>query len=447
MISIQSLRGMNDILPDETPRWRFLETALAELLAEYGYREVRFPLLESTELFRRSIGEVTDIVEKEMYTFTDRNGDSITLRPEGTASCVRAAEQHGLLRDAVQRLWYRGPMFRHERPQKGRLRQFHQFGAEVFGLPGPDIDAEMLAMTDRLWRRLGLRDCLELELNSLGTAAARAAYRDALVGYLSRYRDELDADSQRRLDTNPLRILDSKVERTRELLADAPALHDHFDAESNEHFAQLRARLDAAGIRYRINPRLVRGLDYYGKTVFEWTSDRLGAQATACAGGRYDGLVEQLGGRPTPAIGFGIGLERLLLLVEATAAEPAVDQGLPDAYLVVAEGVVGLPVAERLRDAVSGLRLMHHCGGGSLKSQLKRADRSGAALALILGEEEAASGALTLKYLREERAQERLPLDQIVALLARATGRPSATPAFQTSTDPKTSTDPQTPTN
>lgn len=435
MISIQSLRGMNDILPEETPRWRFLEATLSELLTEYGYREIRFPLLESTELFRRSIGEVTDIVEKEMYTFADRNGDSVTLRPEGTASCVRAAEQNGLLRDAVQRLWYRGPMFRHERPQKGRLRQFHQFGAEVFGLPGPDIDAEMLAMTDRLWRRLGLRDCLELELNSLGTAAARVAYREALVGYLSRYRDELDADSQRRLAANPLRILDSKVERTRELLADAPALHDYFDAESNEHFAQLRARLDAYGIRYRVNPRLVRGLDYYGKTVFEWTSDRLGAQATACAGGRYDGLVEQLGGKPTPAIGFGIGLERLLLLIEAAAAAPSIDCGEPAVYLVIAEGIAGLPVAERLRDQVPGLRLMHHCGGGSLKSQLKRADRSGAVLALILGAEEAASGTLTVKYLREDRPQERLPLDQVTALLANTTLRPSATAASQTSTD------------
>lgn len=435
MISIQSLRGMNDILPEETPRWRFLEATLSELLTEYGYREIRFPLLESTELFRRSIGEVTDIVEKEMYTFADRNGDSVTLRPEGTASCVRAAEQNGLLRDAVQRLWYRGPMFRHERPQKGRLRQFHQFGAEVFGLQGPDIDAEMLAMTDRLWRRLGLRDCLELELNSLGTGAARAAYRDALVGYLSRYRDELDADSQRRLATNPLRILDSKVERTRELLADAPALHDYFDAESNEHFAQLRARLDAYGIRYRVNPRLVRGLDYYGKTVFEWTSDRLGAQATACAGGRYDGLVEQLGGKPTPAIGFGIGLERLLLLIEAVAAAPSIDCGEPAVYLVIAEGIAGLPVAERLRDQVPGLRLLHHCGGGSLKSQLKRADRSGALLALILGVEEAASGTLTVKHLREDRPQERLPLNQVTALLANTTLRPSATAASQTSTD------------
>lgn len=427
MISIQSLRGMNDILPDETPRWRFLEATLGELLAEYGYREIRFPLLENTELFRRSIGEVTDIVEKEMYSFADRNGESVTLRPEGTASCVRAAEQHGLLRDAVQRLWYRGPMFRHERPQKGRLRQFHQLGAEVFGLPGPDIDAEMLTMTDRLWRRLGLRDCIELELNSLGSSAARAAYREALVSHLSRYRADLDADSQRRLDTNPLRILDSKVERTRELLVDAPALTDYFDAESTEHFARLRAQLDAAGIRYRINPHLVRGLDYYGKTVFEWTSDRLGAQATACAGGRYDGLVGQLGGKPTPAIGFGIGLERLLLLLEATAVDPAVDQGSPDAYLVVAEGMAALPVAEHLRDAVPGLRLLQHCGGGSLKSQFKRADRSGAPLALILGAEEAASGTLTIKHLREDQPQQRLTLDRVAALLAhaRASTRPT----------------------
>jgi histidyl-tRNA synthetase len=411
---------MNDILPEETPAWRFLEATLADLLTEYGYREIRLPLLESTELFRGSIGEVTDIVEKEMYTFADRNGDSVTLRPEGTAGCVRAAAQHGLLRESVQRLWYRGPMFRHERPQKGRLRQFHQFGAEVFGLPGPDIDAEMLAMTDRLWRRLGIRDALELELNSLGTPESRAAYRAALVAYLSEYRDELDEDSQRRLDTNPLRILDSKVERTQALLADAPALADHYDDESRRHFAGLRELLDTAGVRYRINPRLVRGLDYYGKTVFEWTSDRLGAQATACAGGRFDGLIEQLGDRPTPAIGFGIGLERLLLLLQATGDAESVDRGLPDAYLVTADAVaaMALPVAERLRDTVPGLRLQCHCGGGSLKSQLKRADRSGAAFALILGEEEAGSGSLTLKYLREDRPQQRLALEQAAAVLA-----------------------------
>jgi histidyl-tRNA synthetase len=425
LLAIQSLRGMNDILPGETPAWRFLEAELAELLTAYGYREIRLPLLEHTELFRRSIGEVTDIVEKEMYTFVDRNGDSVTLRPEGTAGCVRAAAQHGLLREPVQRLWYRGPMFRHERPQKGRLRQFHQFGAEVFGLPGPDIDAEMLAMTDRLWRRLGIRDLLQLELNSLGSGASRAAYREALVAYLARHLEALDPDSRRRLETNPLRILDSKVESTREVLAGAPALADYFDAESQRHFAELCARLDTAGIRYRINPRLVRGLDYYGKTVFEWTSDRLGAQATACAGGRFDGLVEQLGDRPTPAIGFGIGLERLLLLLQAAECQPPIDAGQPDAYLVATEAVASaaLALAERLRDAVPALRLQCHCGGGSLKSQLKRADRSGAAFALILGEDELAAGTITLKYLRQDLPQRQLALDEAAALLGAACGR------------------------
>ncbi len=418
---MQSLRGMTDILPGETPVWQYLEATLAELLAGYGYQEIRFPLLESTELFRRSIGEVTDIVEKEMYSFIDRNGESVTLRPEGTAGCVRACAQHGLLRNQVQRLWYRGPMFRHERPQKGRLRQFHQVGAEVFGLPGPDIDAEMLAMTERLWRRLGIREHLELQLNSLGNGAARAAYRAALVAYLERYRSELDADSQRRLDTNPLRILDSKVERTREILGDAPVLADYLDAESRDHFAGLCALLEAAGIRYSVNNRLVRGLDYYGKTVFEWVSDRLGAQATACAGGRYDGLVEQLGGDATPAIGFGIGLERLVLLLEAAGVAQGAGEQPLDAYFVVAGavGAAALQLAERLRDAVPQLRLQNHCGGGSLKSQMKRADRSGAAFALILGEDEVASGRVTLKYLRRDLPQESLALDALVALLRR----------------------------
>lgn len=423
---MQSLRGMNDILPGETPVWQHLEATLAELLAGYGYQEIRFPLLESTELFQRSIGEVTDIVEKEMYSFIDRNGDSVTLRPEGTAGCVRACTQHGLLRNQVQRLWYRGPMFRHERPQKGRLRQFHQVGAEVFGLPGPDIDAEMLAMTERLWRHLGIREHLELQLNSLGSGASRAAYRAALVAYLERYRSELDDDSQRRLDTNPLRILDSKVARTREILGDAPVLADYLDAESRDHFAGLCQLLEAAGIRYSVNNRLVRGLDYYGKTVFEWVSDRLGAQATACAGGRYDGLVEQLGGEPTPAIGFGIGLERLVLLLEAAGVVPGTDP--LDAYFVVAGavGVRALQIAERLRDAVPQLRLQSHCGGGSLKSQMKRADRSGAAFALILGEDEVASERITLKYLRRDQPQEALALDALIALLRRECQRPPA---------------------
>lgn len=419
--AMQSLRGMNDILPGETPVWQHLEATLAELLAGYGYQEIRFPLLESTELFQRSIGEVTDIVEKEMYSFIDRNGDSVTLRPEGTAGCVRACAQHGLLRNQVPRLWYRGPMFRHERPQKGRLRQFHQVGAEVFGLPGPDIDAEMLAMTERLWRRLGIREHLELQLNSLGSGTSRAAYRAALVAYLERYRSELDADSQRRLDTNPLRILDSKVERTREILGDAPVLADYLDAESRDHFAGLCQLLEAAGIRYSVNNRLVRGLDYYGKTVFEWVSDRLGAQATACAGGRYDGLVEQLGGDPTPAIGFGIGLERLVLLLEAAGVAQGAGEQPLDAYFVVAGavGMAALQIAEQLRDAVPQLRLQSHCGGGSLKSQMKRADRSGAAFALILGEDEVASERITLKYLRRDQPQEALALDALIALLRR----------------------------
>jgi histidyl-tRNA synthetase len=423
---MQSLRGMNDILPSETPVWQHLEATLAELLAGYGYQEIRFPLLESTELFQRSIGEVTDIVEKEMYSFIDRNGDSVTLRPEGTAGCARACAQHGLLRNQVQRLWYRGPMFRHERPQKGRLRQFHQVGAEVFGLPGPDIDAEILAMTERLWRRLGIREHLELQINSLGSGASRAAYRAALVAYLERYRSELDADSQRRLDTNPLRILDSKAERTREILSDAPVLADYLDAESRDHFAGLCQLLEAAGIRYSVNNRLVRGLDYYGKTVFEWVSDRLGAQATACAGGRYDGLVEQLGGEPTPAIGFGIGLERLVLLLEAAGVAPGTDP--LDAYFVVAGavGVKALQIAEQLRDAVPQLRLQSHCGGGSLKSQMKRADRSGAAFALILGEDEVASERITLKYLRRDLPQEALALEALIALLRRECQRSAA---------------------
>jgi histidyl-tRNA synthetase len=425
---MQSLRGMNDILPGETPIWQYLEATLAELLASYGYQEIRFPLLETTDLFLRSIGEVTDIVEKEMYSFVDRNGESVTLRPEGTAGCVRACAQHGLLRNQVQRLWYRGPMFRHERPQKGRLRQFHQVGAEVFGLPGPDIDAEVLAMTERLWRRLGIREHLELQLNSLGTAASRAAYRTALVAYLDRHRSELDTDSQRRLDTNPLRILDSKVERTREILGDAPVLADYLDSESRDHFDGVCDLLVAAGIRYRVNNGLVRGLDYYGKTVFEWVSDRLGAQATACAGGRYDGLVEQLGGDSTPAIGFGIGLERLVLLLEAAGVAPDAGHQPLDAYFVVAGavGVAALQLVERLRDAVPQLRLQSHCGGGSLKSQMKRADRSDAAFALILGEDEVANGRITLKYLRRDLPQASLALDELIALLRRECQRVTA---------------------
>ena len=419
MSKLQSLRGMNDLLPEQSPTWQYLEQKIQEVFQRYGYREIRFPLLESTELFKRSIGEVTDIVEKEMYTWPDRNGDSVTLRPEGTAGCVRASEQNGLIRNQVQRLWYSGAMFRYERPQKGRLRQFHQFGAEVFGLEGPDIDAEMLVMTARLWQELGLDDHIKLQINSLGNASNRAEYRDALVDYLSARKDELDEDSQRRLDSNPLRILDSKNSQTQTLLDSAPNLHDFLDAESLEHFDALRALLDSSGVAYEINSRLVRGLDYYGKTVFEWVTDSLGAQGTVCAGGRYDGLVEQLGGKPTPAVGFGMGEERLVLLLDAAGAVPdSVGRHL-DAYLVASVDVAqaALKSGEEIRSQCPRLRLQNHSGGGSFKSQLKKADRSGAKVALIIGEDEVASGKITIKYLREKTEQQTLPMAEIVSLL------------------------------
>jgi len=415
---IQAVRGMNDILPAQTAAWQFVERQLRRLMAAYGYTEMRLPIVEKTELFQRSIGEVTDIVEKEMYTFADRNGDSLTLRPEGTAGCVRAAMEHGLLHNQTQKLWYLGPMFRHERPQKGRYRQFHQFGVEVFGLPGPDVDAELIALSARLWRHLGLADAVSLQLNSLGSSAARAAYRAVLVDYFAGHPDQLDEDSQRRLHSNPLRILDSKNPAMAALIAAAPKLNEHLDAESNDHFQRLRAQLDALGIAYTVNPCLVRGLDYYGRTVFEWVTDRLGAQGTVCAGGRYDGLVEQLGGKAVPAVGFAIGLERLVaLLDEATLAQA--DQA-PHAYLVrvgEAAQLPGLQLAERLRDALPALRLELHQGGGSFKSQLKRADKSGAALALILGDDEIEKTAIGVKYLRAEQAQQTLGQAELLPLL------------------------------
>ncbi len=331
--SIQAIRGMNDILPTETPRWRFVEGVFRDLMAAYGYSEIRLPAVEKTELFKRSIGEVTDIVEKEMYTFEDRNGDSLTLRPEGTAGCVRACIQNGLIHNQTQRLWYLGAMFRHERPQKGRYRQFHQLGVEVFGFAGPDIDAELIAMTARFWHKLGMSDEVRLEINSLGSAAARHTYRETLVAYLQQHRAQLDEDSLRRLDTNPLRILDSKNPAMQALIEAAPKLMDHLDDESREHFETLCGMLQAMGIEYRINPRLVRGLDYYSKTVFEWVTDRLGAQGTVCAGGRFDGLVEQLGARPSSAIGFALGLERLVALLEE---KPLPNDYFPHAYLLLA---------------------------------------------------------------------------------------------------------------
>ncbi len=397
---------MHDILPDRTPAWQRLEAEVRRVMAAYGYGEIRLPIVEKTELFQRSIGEVTDIVEKEMYTFADRNGDSLTLRPEGTAGCLRACLEHGLLHNQVLRLWYGGPMFRHERPQKGRYRQFHQIGVEAYGMPGPDIDAEVILLSRRLWSGLNLAGRLELQLNSLGTLDERLAYRAELVDYFGRYRALLDADSLRRLETNPLRILDSKNPDLAALIADAPAFSDFLGDESRRHFDGLRERLELAGLAYALNPRLVRGLDYYCKTVFEWVTTELGAQGTVCAGGRYDGLVEQLGGRGSAAIGFALGVERLIELLDDGAA--ALDAGAPHVYLIqVGESAErhGGVLAERLRDAMPHLQLVAHCGGGSFKSQFKRADRSGATLALILGDDEARVGLIGVKPLRGDGDQ------------------------------------------
>ncbi|HEY3698798.1 MAG TPA: histidine--tRNA ligase [Spongiibacteraceae bacterium] len=424
MSKIQSIRGMNDLLPAQTPLWQYIERIAAQLLGTYGYQEIRFPILEQTELFKRSIGEVTDIVEKEMYTFIDRNGDSLTLRPEGTVGCVRACEQNGLLFNQTQRLWYTGPMFRHERPQKGRLRQFHQIGVEAFGMSGPDIDAELIFLTVRLWRMLGIDDAVTLELNSIGSAAARAEFKQALVIYLQRYVAELDEDSQRRLNANPLRILDSKDENTRRILNGAPSFNDYLDAEAREHFQRLRELLDVGGVRYRLNAALVRGLDYYGKTVFEWTTDKLGAQSTVCAGGRYDGLVEQLGGKPTPAVGFGMGIERLCLLLEACNKIPTDIICAPQVYIVAVGAraeIKATVLAESLREQMPTLRLICNCGGGSFKSQFKKADKSGAVLALILGDQEIDSDVITVKWLRDERREQQIVAQsQLSSVLATA---------------------------
>lgn len=384
---IRSIRGMNDILPDVTPYWQAVEKTLKDVLSGYGYQEIRFPIVEKTELFSRSIGEVTDIVEKEMYAFDDRNGDSLALRPEGTAGCLRAAMQNGML-NQTQRLWYMGPMFRHERPQKGRYRQFHQLGVEAYGFSGPDIDAEMIMMTARLWKRLGLTG-LTLQINSLGSAEARLAYRDTLISYFEAHQSELDEDSQRRLHSNPLRILDSKNPAMQALNDAAPKLLDYLDDESKQDFESLCKSLDDAGLVYEINPRLVRGLDYYSKTVFEWVTVHLGSQGTVCAGGRYDGLVAQLGGRAATAIGFAIGLERLIALLEEMDSLPKISS--PDAYMVaVGEQAAkqSLLLAEQLRDEIPTLKLITHCGGGSFKNQFKRADRSNARWTLILGDDE-----------------------------------------------------------
>jgi len=396
---------MHDVLPDDSHRWQEFEATIRQLMTSYGYKEIRMPLVESTDLFCRSIGEVTDIVEKEMYTFEDRNGDKLTLRPEGTASCVRAGIQHGLLHNQVQRLWYNGPMFRHERPQKGRYRQFHQFGVEAYGIDTPDIDAELILISARLWKQLGLKN-IRLELNTLGSNQARRDYKEILVKYLNEHIELLDEDSLRRLKTNPLRILDSKNSAMKEMLDNAPSLMDHLDDESCQQFDKLRASLDATGIEYTINPRLVRGLDYYCKTVFEWITDELGAQGTICAGGRYDGLVEQLGGKSTPAIGFALGMERILALLESQQEQAA---ETIDAYLVLLGDeceIKGLELAEQIREQLPELKMIAHCGGGSMKSQMKKADKSGADVAVILGEDELSKQQVTVKYLREKRDQQ-----------------------------------------
>jgi len=409
--SVQAIRGMNDLLPEEAAIWQFVEQVARDTVHAYGYREIRFPIAEKTELFSRSIGDATDIVEKEMYTFEDRSGDSLSLRPEGTASVVRAGIEHGLLYNQVQRFWYIGPMFRHERPQKGRYRQFYQIGVEAFGMPGPDVDAELIMLLARFFRVLGL-DGLTLEINSLGTPEARKVYRQKLVEYFECHRDALDEDSLRRLDKNPLRILDSKDAQTRAIVADAPLLSDHLDDESREHFTRLTRYLDDAGIGYAVNPRLVRGLDYYSRTVFEWTTDKLGAQSAVCAGGRYDGLVEHLGGKATPGIGFAMGIERLVELLKL-ADTPRADIK-PHVYIAMLGELAekeGMKLAELLRDA--GFRTQLNCGGGGLKGQMKKADRSEARFAMILGEEEVNRGVVALKDLRINGEQEVIAVDAI----------------------------------
>mgnify|MGYP005987328935 CR=1 FL=1 len=420
MSQIKAITGMNDILPSDSPVWRYLEDQVKAVLDGYGYQEIRMPILEQTNLFKRSIGEVTDIVEKEMYTFESKGGSSLTMRPEGTASCVRACEQHQLIaNNQRQRLWYMGPMFRYERPQKGRYRQFNQIGVETFGMASADIDAELIVMTHQLWTRLGIRDKVTLQLNTLGSNEARANYKAALVEFLSGVKDQLDEDSQRRLDSNPLRILDSKNQQTQDLLNDAPDFHSFLDEESAEHFTTLKALLDAVGVEYEINPRLVRGLDYYSKTVFEWVTEELGAQGTVCAGGRYDGLVEQLGGKATPAVGFAMGVERLILMLEALDAIPESVANTLDVYLACMGDVTAgaMKLSAQLREQMPNLRLQMHIGGGNFKKQMKKANESGAAFALLLGEDELNAGQVSIKPLRGQGEQITLEQSKVAEFL------------------------------
>ena len=415
---IQAIRGMHDLLPEQTPRWQGVEAVFRRVLSAYGYQEIRLPIVEKTELFKRSIGEVTDIVEKEMYTFDDRNGDSLTLRPEGTAGCLRACLEHSLLQQSALRLWYMGPMFRHERPQKGRYRQFYQLGLEAYGMAGPDIDAELILLTRRLWKELGIGHKLELQINSLGTLEERHVYREHLVAYFRSHFHALDEDSRRRLETNPLRILDSKNPAMKELIAAAPSLHDHLGEDTRTHFAALTQALDEAGLAYTLNTRLVRGLDYYSKTVFEWVTTELGSQGTVCAGGRYDSLIQHLGGKDSYAVGFALGMERLIDLLDLP--ERFDQAARPHAYLIrsgEAAERAGARLAETLRDAIPSLRLVVHCGGGSFKSQFKRADKSEAGLALILGDDEVHNNLVGIKYLRQQAEQVTLPQSELIPYL------------------------------
>ncbi|KAE9527659.1 histidine--tRNA ligase [Testudinibacter aquarius] len=418
--TIQAIRGMNDCLPQDTPLWQWLEATVRRVLASYGYQEIRMPIVESTPLFKRAIGEVTDVVEKEMFTFDDRDDESLTLRPEGTAGCVRAGIEHGLLYNQEQRLWYMGPMFRYERPQKGRYRQFHQIGVEVFGIAQAEIDAELILLTARLWKALGIAEHVSLQLNSIGSLEARNHYRQALVDFLQNHLDILDEDSKRRLTTNPLRILDSKNEKIQAVLNHAPKLHDYLDEDSKQHFARLCQILDQMGIRYEINQKLVRGLDYYNKTVFEWVTTALGAQGTVCGGGRYDGLVEQLGGHATSGVGFAMGVERLILLVQEVNQDLLLPQAV-DVYIVhsgEAATLLAFDVAEQLRSTYPQKNVMLHCSAGNFKKQFKRADKSGARFAIVIGEEEVQNQQLVIKDLQGHHQQQQLPIEQAFAFLA-----------------------------
>jgi histidyl-tRNA synthetase len=419
--NIQAVRGMHDVLPEQTPLWQYAEGIIREVLSSYGYSEIRLPIVEKTELFKRSIGEVTDIVEKEMYTFEDRNGDSLTLRPEGTAGCLRACLEHGLLHHQCHRLWYYGPMYRHERPQKGRYRQFVQLGVETYGFAGPDIDAELILLMHRLWLKLGIRDKVSLQLNSLGTIAERLAYREVLVAYFQRHKEGLDEDSLRRLDTNPLRILDSKNPEMKGIIGNAPELMAYLGADSLAHFKAITTTLEDLGVAYEINARLVRGLDYYSLTVFEWVTDELGSQGTVCAGGRYDGLIEQLGGKPNHAVGFAMGMERLLALLETRQDIPVARA--VDAYMIRVGDKAereGLRFAETIRNEIPALKLQLSVDGGSFKSQFKKADKAGAEFAIILGDDEVDRGEVGIKCLRNGLDQQTMPQNQAIRFFATA---------------------------